>query len=75
MDELRSLIRQKFKSVRELSEATGLSTDTINRRLKDGDWRLSECDILIDVLDIPANMFYVYFFEERLEQNSKKVTL
>lgn len=74
MNELKSLIRQKCKSIRELSEKTGISSDTINRRLKDGDWRLSECDILIKALDIPVNMFYIYFFEERLEQNSKKVT-
>lgn len=74
MDELKALIRGKFKSIRELSEKTGISSDTINRRLKDGDWRLSECDTLIAVLGIPANMVYLYFFEQRLERNSKKVT-
>ena len=74
MEELKFLIKAKYGSIAKLAEKTGLSVDTINRRLRDGDWRLSEVDALIEALDIPPRMIYVYFFENRLENKSSKET-
>lgn len=74
MEELRFLIKAKFGSIAKISEVTGISVDTINRRLKDGDWRLTECDLLIEALKIPDSMVFVYFFEKRLENKASQVT-
>lgn len=74
MEELKFLIKAKYGSIAKLAEKTGLSVDTINRRLRDGDWRLSEVDALIEALDIPPRMIYVYFFENRLENKSSQET-
>ena len=74
MEDLKFLIKAKYGSIAKCAEVTGLSVDTINRRLKDGDWRMSEADILIKALDIPQKMIFVYFFEPLLEKTQEKTT-
>lgn len=75
MEDLKFLIKAKFGSIAKASEVTGISVDTINRRLKDHDWRMTEADALIKALNIPPKLVYVYFFEPLLELDSKKVTV
>lgn len=75
MDDLKFLIKAKFGSIAKCSEITGISTDTINRRLKDKNWKMSEADILIKALNIPPTMIYVYFFEPMIEKTQEEVTI
>lgn len=74
MEELKFLMKAKCGSIAKVAEITGLSVDTINRRLKDGDWRLTECDLLIKALDIAPSFVYLIFFEQRLANKSSGVT-
>jgi DNA-binding Xre family transcriptional regulator len=74
IDTLQDLMRLRKVTVAKLSEGTGISEDTIRRRMKDKDWRMSEVDKLVKVLDIPKNCVYVIFFEPVLEANSSEVT-
>ena len=71
MDDLKFLIKARYGSVAKCSEATGISTDTINRRLKDHDWRMSEADTLIKALNIPKSSIYLYFFEPMFEKTQE----
>lgn len=72
MEDLRFLIKAKYGSVARCAEITGISVDTINRRLKDKDWRLSEVTALMKALNIPPKMIYLYFFEPLLEKTQVK---
>lgn len=74
MDDLKFLIKAKFGSIAKCAEATGISVDTINRRLKDHDWRMSEADALAKALNIPPKMLYVYFFEPLIEKTQERAT-
>ena len=75
INSLQELMRLKKYTVVKLSENTGISEDTIRRRLKDKDWRMSEVDLLVKTLDIPKSAVYLYFFEPVLEQDSSKETV
>ncbi len=74
IDTLQDLMRLRKVTVAKLSESTGISEDTIRRRMKDKDWRMSEVDKLVKVLNIPKNCVYVIFFEPVLEPSSNEVT-
>ena len=74
VDNLEDLMRVRKISISKLSELTDISEDTIRRRLKDHDWRMSEAESIKRVLNIPKNYVYLYFFEPLLEQDSKEVT-
>ena len=74
VNSLEDLMRLKKYTVVKLSEETGISQDTIRRRLKDHDWRMTEADLIIEKLKIPSQDVYLYFFKPLLEQNSNEVT-
>ena len=74
VNSLQDLMRLKKVTIAKLAEATDISQDTIRRRLKDKDWRLSEVERIVRALDIPKTCVYVYFFEPMLELDSKGVT-
>lgn len=75
INSLQELMRLKGYTIVKLSETTGISEDTIRRRLKDKDWRLSEVDKIVMALDIPKTWVYAYFFEPLLELKSSEVTV
>lgn len=68
INSLQDLMRLKKVTVVKLAEMTGISDDTIRRRLKDKDWRMSEVDQVVKALDIPSTWVYTYFFEPVLEK-------
>ena len=62
-EDLRFLIKAKYGSIRKLSEITGISENTINTHLRDGNWDMIPACNVIRALDIPERYNHVYIFE------------
>lgn len=60
---LRELIRNKFGTIQKLAEASGIKKDTLNRKLLGkSQWKVSEIETLINILEIKAGEIDEYFF-------------
>ena len=68
-EDLKFLIKAKYGSIREVSEITGISENTINTHLRDGNWDMVQACKMVKALDIPAKYTHVYFFEPMLAKN------
>ena len=68
-EDLKFLIRAKYGSVRKFAEVIGLSENTVNNHLKDGNWDRDQMIRVIRALNIPPRMIYVYFFESELTKS------
>lgn len=64
--DLRSLIRLQYGTVRAFAPVVGLSENTINTHLKDGNWDRNQMVSIIKACKIPNKFIYVYFFEDEL---------
>ena len=71
-DNLKFLIKAKLGSIRKLSEITGISENTINTHLRDGNWDLQQACKVVEALKIPASCTHVYFFEPMLTKNASE---
>ena len=74
-EDLRFLIKAKYGSVRRLSEVAGISENTINTHLRDGNWDMVQACKLVKALDIPNSYTHVYFFEPVLAKNASEATV
>ena len=59
---LRELIRDKFGTIKNLSDKSGIKRETLNRKLLGkSDWKISEIEKLVDILDIDdVNEYFFY---------------
>ena len=71
-EDLRFLIKAKYGSIRKLSEVTGISENTINTHLRDGNWDMTQACKIIRALEIPDRYTHVYFFEPVLTKNASE---
>lgn len=67
--DLKFLIRAKYGTIRKFAEVIGLSENTVQNHLKDGNWDMKQAIKVIDALSIPQRMIYIYFFEPMLSKN------
>ena len=68
-EDLKFLIKAKYGSIRKVSEITGISENTINTHLRDGNWDMVQACKMVKALDIPTKYAHVYFFEPMLAKN------
>ena len=61
-EDLRYLIKAKYGSIKKFSEATGISENTINTHLRDGNWDMTQAHKVIKALDISKSYAHLYFF-------------
>lgn len=66
--DLKFLIRAKYGSIRKFSEVIGLSENTIQTHIKDGNWDMRQAIKIVKALDMPPEFVYVYFFEPMLSK-------
>ena len=60
---LRELIRDKFGTIQKLSDVSGIKLNTLNRKLLGkSDWKTSEIETIVELLDIKPNEINEYFF-------------
>ena len=60
---LRELIRNKFGTIKNLSEAANIKEHTLQRKLAGrSDWKISEVEKLVEILDISNVDINEYFF-------------
>ena len=67
--DLKFLIKAKYGSIKKLSEIVGISENTINTHLRDGNWDMNQAIKIIRALSIPKTAVYLYFFEPMLSRN------
>ena len=67
--DLKFLIKAKYGSIKKLSEIVGISENTINTHLRDGNWDMNQAVKIIRALSIPKTAVYLYFFEPMLSRN------
>lgn len=67
--DLKFLIKAKYGTIRKFAEVVGLSENTIQNHLKDGNWDMKQAIKVIEALSIPPKMTFVYFFEPILSRN------
>lgn len=65
-DNLKFLIRAKYGSIKKFAEVIKVSENTVNNHLKDGNWDRNQMIRVIQALQIPKSMVYLYFFEDGL---------
>lgn len=70
-ENLKSLIRLKFGTIRKFASVIGLSENTVNNHLKDGNWDRNQMIAIIRACKIPSKMIYLYFFEDELAKTQK----
>jgi hypothetical protein len=73
-ENLKFLIKAKYGSIKKLSEVTGISENTINTHLRDGNWDFNQACKVINALNIPDSMTHFYFFEPMLAKNASEET-
>lgn len=66
---LKFLIKAKCGTIRKFAKEVGLSENTVQNHLKDGNWDMNQMIRIIKALEIPPKFVYVYFFEPMLEKN------
>ncbi len=66
--DLKFLIRAKYGSIRKFSEVIGLSENTIQTHIKDGNWDMRQAIKIVKALNMPPKFVYVYFFEPMLSK-------
>ena len=60
---LRELIRNKFGTIKNLSEACNIKEHTLQRKLSGrSEWKTSEIEKLVEILEIRAVDINEYFF-------------
>jgi DNA-binding Xre family transcriptional regulator len=69
---LRELMRLRKVSIKELSEATGISESTIQRHLTDCNWDCIQIDSIVRALSIPRSFITTFFYDPVLELNGIK---
>lgn len=69
---LRELMRLRKVSIKELSEATGISESTIQRHLTDCNWDCIQIDLIVKALSIPRSFIATFFYDPVLELNGIK---
>lgn len=67
--DLKFLIRAKYGTIRKFAEVVGLSENTVQNHLKDGNWDMKQAIRVIEALSIPPKMIFVYFFEPILSRS------
>lgn len=70
-EDLKSLIRLQFGTIRKFASVIGLSENTVNNHLKDGNWDRNQMISIIRTCKIPSKMIYLYFFEDELAKTQK----
>ena len=66
---LKFLIKAKCGTIRKFAKEVGLSENTVQNHLKDGNWDVNQMIRIIKALEIPPKFVYVYFFEPILTNN------
>ena len=61
-ENLRFLIKAKYGSIKRFSEVTGISENTINTHLRDGNWDMTQAGKVIKALEISKSYAHLYFF-------------
>lgn len=64
--DLKSLIKLQYGTIRAFAPIVGLSENTINTHLKDGNWDRNQMISIIKACKIPSRFIYLYFFEDEL---------
>lgn len=64
--DLKFLIRAHYGTVKKFAQVVGMSENTVNNHLKDGNWDRNQMVKVIKALKIPPKFIYVYFFESEL---------
>lgn len=60
---LRGLIREKFKTQGAFAKAMGINPTTLSKKLSGQvDWTRKEIEKACNLLEIPANQIFDYFF-------------
>ena len=67
--DLKFLIKAKYGSIKKLSDVVGISENTINTHLRDGNWDMKQAVKITRALSIPKTAIYLYFFEPLLSRN------
>lgn len=73
-EDLRFLIKAKYGSIRKFSEVTGISENTINTHLRDGNWDMIQACKVVKALEIPKSYTHLYFFEPVLAKNANEAS-
>lgn len=63
-DKLEAVIAEKYGTQKAFADAAGLSTATVSRLLKRGDWKASQMKAALMALDIPLTEVELYFFDD-----------
>lgn len=73
--DLKFLIKAKYGSIKKLSDEVGISENTINTHLRDGNWDMRQAVKIVRALNIPSKFVYVYFFEPMLSRNESEAVV
>lgn len=65
-ENLKFLIKAKYGSIKRFAEVIDVSENTVNNHLRDGNWDRNQMLRVINALQIPKSMVYLYFFEDAL---------
>lgn len=71
-EDLKGLIKARYGTIRAFAKVVGLSENTVQTHLKDGNWDLNQAVRIIKALHIPKNFAYMYFFEPLLAKNESE---
>ena len=66
---LKCLIKAKCGTIRQFAKEVGLTENTVQNHLKDGNWDMNQMIRIIKALNMPERFVYIYFFEPMLEKN------
>lgn len=67
-DKLLGLIREKYKTNKNLSQELGLSTHSLSMKLNNKiEFKQNEIYKLVELLDIPLNKIQLYFFTKNVQ--------